>query len=33
MDTGDIVRGKLMYFVLPLRPAAGFTDYLCHRAA
>src|SRR3954453_23220196 len=28
----DILRGILMYFVLPLWLAAGFADYLCHRA-
>ncbi len=33
MDTEDILRGMLMYFVLPLWLAAGFADYLCHRAA
>ena len=33
MPTEDILRGMLMYFVLPLWLAAGFTDYLCHRAA
>src|SRR5262245_436331 len=32
METGDILRGMLMYFVLPLWLAAGFADYLCHRA-
>jgi hypothetical protein len=29
----DIAVGVLMYFVLPLWLLAGFTDYLCHRAA
>jgi hypothetical protein len=33
MDTADLVRQALMYFVLPLWLAAGFADYLCHRAA
>lgn len=33
MITDDILRGMLMYFVLPLWLAAGFADYLCHRAA
>lgn len=33
METGEILRGMLMYFVLPLWLAAGFADYLCHRAA
>lgn len=33
METDDILRGLLMYFVLPLWLAAGFADYLCHRAA
>src|SRR4051812_25812780 len=32
MPTEDILRGILMYFVLPLWLAAGFADYLCHRA-
>lgn len=32
MATGDILRGMLRYFVLPLWLAAGFADYLCHRA-
>jgi hypothetical protein len=29
----DIAAAVLMYFVLPLWLAAGFADYLCHRAA
>jgi hypothetical protein len=29
----DIVQNILMYFVLPLWLAAGFADYLCHRAS
>jgi hypothetical protein len=29
----DIAVAVLMYFVLPLWLAAGFADYLCHRAA
>lgn len=29
----DIIRSMLMYFVLPLWLAAGFADWLCHRAA
>jgi hypothetical protein len=33
METDDILRGMLMYFILPLWLAAGFADYLCHRAA
>src|SRR5436190_13993318 len=33
VPTEDILGGILMYFVLPLWLAAGFTDYLCHRAA
>jgi hypothetical protein len=32
-DTGDVLRGMLMFFVLPLWLVAGFADYLCHRAA
>lgn len=30
---GDSARNVLMYFVLPVWLAAGFADYLCHRAA
>ena len=33
MPTDDILRTLLMYFVLPAWLAAGFADYLCHRAA
>src|SRR5215218_4292637 len=33
MDPGEILRGILMFVVLPLWLAAGFADYLCHRAA
>jgi len=33
MQTDDILRALLMYFVLPVWLAAGFADYLCHRAA
>jgi hypothetical protein len=29
----EIAQNVLMYFVLPLWLAAGFADYLCHRAA
>src|SRR5919197_2224861 len=32
MDT-DATQNVLMYFVLPVWLAAGFADYLCHRAA
>jgi hypothetical protein len=32
MDTGA-AQAVLMYFVMPLWLAAGFADYLCHRAA
>src|ERR1700754_1847891 len=32
MSTGTILSGMLMYFLLPLWLAAGFADYLCHRA-
>lgn len=28
----DVLRSMLMYFLLPLWLAAGFADYLCHRA-
>jgi hypothetical protein len=30
---GDAAQNVLMYFVLPVWLAAGFADYLCHRAA
>jgi hypothetical protein len=33
MATADILRGMLLYFILPLWLAAGFADYLCHRAS
>jgi hypothetical protein len=33
METSEATRLVLMYFVLPLWLAAGFADYLCHRAA
>ena len=33
MNEADITRNVLMYFVLPLWLAAGFADWLCHRAA
>ena len=33
MQTADTLRLLLMYVVLPLWLAAGFADYLCHRAA
>src|SRR5205807_8834768 len=33
MGPDEVLRGMLMYFVLPLWLAAGFADYLCHRAA
>jgi LigD, primase-polymerase domain len=33
VPTEDILRGILMYFVLPLWLAAGLADHLCHRAA
>src|SRR3954454_2970096 len=33
MDPAEVTRSILMYFVLPLWLAAGFADYLCHRAA
>jgi hypothetical protein len=33
MQTADVLRAMLMYVVLPLWLAAGFADYLCHRAA
>jgi hypothetical protein len=32
MDADEVLRGMLMYFVLPLWLIAGFADYLCHRA-
>src|SRR4030095_13423434 len=33
MDTTQLTIAMLMYFVLPLWLAAGFADYLCHRAS
>jgi hypothetical protein len=33
MQTTDALRSLLMYFLLPVWLAAGFADYLCHRAA
>jgi hypothetical protein len=33
MDAAELPQNVLMYFVLPLWLAAGFADYLCHRAA
>lgn len=33
MTTAQITQYVLMYFVLPLWLAAGFADYLCHRAS
>jgi hypothetical protein len=33
MATGQVLRDLLMYFVLPVWLAAGFADYLCHRAS
>ena len=33
MGADEVLRGMLMYFILPLWLAAGFADYLCHRAA
>jgi hypothetical protein len=33
MDPAEVTRSILMYFILPLWLAAGFADYLCHRAA
>jgi hypothetical protein len=33
MQSDDILLGMLMYFVLPVWLAAGFADYLCHRAS
>jgi hypothetical protein len=33
MTTVDVLRAMLMYVILPLWLAAGFADYLCHRAA
>ena len=33
MATADVLRNMLLYFILPLWLAAGFADYLCHRAS
>jgi hypothetical protein len=33
MPTNEVLRTLLMFFILPLWLAAGFADYLCHRAA
>lgn len=33
MAIADLLRPALMYLVVPLWFAAGFADYLCHRAA
>jgi hypothetical protein len=33
MNAAQLTQNVLMYFVLPLWLAAGFADYLCHRAA
>jgi hypothetical protein len=33
MASDEILKALLMYFVLPVWLAAGFADYLCHRAA
>jgi hypothetical protein len=33
METADLIRNVLMYFILPVWLAAGFADYLCHRRA
>src|SRR6266550_4572335 len=33
MDPAEVTRSILMYFILPLWLAAGFADYLCHRAS
>jgi hypothetical protein len=32
VDVAELTRNVLMYFILPLWLAAGFADYLCHRA-
>jgi hypothetical protein len=32
MGPEEVLKAMLMYFVLPLWLAAGFADYLCHRA-
>ena len=33
METDEVLVVILMYVVLPLWLAAGFADYLCHRAS
>jgi hypothetical protein len=33
MHQADVIRGLLMYGLLPLWLAAGFADWLCHRAS
>lgn len=33
MGADEVLRAMLMYFIMPLWLAAGFADYLCHRAA
>jgi hypothetical protein len=33
MQTDQILQTMLMYLILPLWLAAGFSDYLCHRAS
>jgi hypothetical protein len=33
LDTAELTIAVLKYFILPLWIAAGFADYLCHRAA
>lgn len=33
MQTAEVLRALLMYVLLPLWLAAGFADYLCHRAS
>src|SRR4051812_11317256 len=33
MDQADLIRALLMYGFLPLWVAAGFADWLCHRAS
>ena len=33
MDTAEIAKDYLLYFILPLWVTAGFCDWLCHRQA
>src|SRR5436190_22707695 len=33
MPTDDVLRLLMMFFILPIWLAAGFADYLCHRAS